>query len=167
MSAAGDAPPRLFTIGYEGADVARVIDALRAAGVTTLLDVRDAPISRKPGFSKRALEAALAAAGIAYVHLRWLGNPKPGREAGRAGDIPTYHRIYFARLATPEAQAQLAEADAIAGKGSACLLCYERDPALCHRTILAGSLRERSGYAVEDLFASALREDSSKFNVEK
>lgn len=153
MSAAGGAPPRLFTIGYEGADIGRVIAALQDAGVTTLLDVRDAPVSRKPGFSKKALDAALAAAGIAYVHLRWLGNPRPGREAGRAGDIPTYHRIYLARLATPEAQAQLAEADAIAAAGGACLLCYERDPALCHRTILAARLRDSRSYAVEDLFA--------------
>ena len=144
--------PRLFTIGYEGADIARLIAALRSAAVTTLLDVRDAPVSRKPGFSKNPLQAALAEAGIAYVHLRWLGNPKPGREAGRAGDIATWHRIYLARLATPEAQAALGEAARIAAGGGACLMCYERDPALCHRTIVADALREGHGYAIENLF---------------
>ena len=149
---AGARPP-LYTVGYEGADVGGVIAALRRAGVTTLLDVRDAPISRKPGFSKKALREALEAAGIRYVHLRWLGNPRTGREASRSGDIPAFRRIYLARLATPEADAQLDEADCIATAGPACLLCFERDPARCHRTILAARLRERNGYAVEDLFA--------------
>jgi uncharacterized protein (DUF488 family) len=155
MSDAAPAPARLFTIGYEGADIESVIDALLRAGVTTLVDVRDAPVSRKKGFSKKALEAALAGAGITYLHLRWLGNPRPGRDAGRAGDIPTYHRIYLARLATPEAQAQLAEAGRIADRGGACLMCYEHDPTLCHRTILADRLRASHGYDIENLFPSA------------
>jgi uncharacterized protein (DUF488 family) len=155
MTDSAAAPARLFTIGYEGADIDSVIAALQRAGVTTLVDVRDAPVSRKKGFSKKPLEAALVGAGIVYVHLRWLGNPKPGREAGRAGDIPTYHRIYLARLATPEAQAQLAEATLIADRGGACLLCYEHDPTLCHRTIVADRLRDRHGYDIENLFPSA------------
>lgn len=154
MTSPGTPPPcRLFTIGYEGSDIGTVLAALGRAGVTTLVDVRDAPVSRKPGFSKKALQAALAGAGIAYVHLRWLGNPKPGRDAGRAGDIATYHRIYRARLETPEAQAELAAAARIAADGGACLMCYERDPALCHRTILAEKLRAAHGYAIENLVA--------------
>ena len=132
----------LHTVGYEGATLDSVLAALERAGVRTLVDVRDAPVSRKPGFSKKALAAALERRGISYVHLRWLGNPKPGRDAGRAGDIPAYHRIYFARLATPEAQDALAEAGRIAADGGACLLCYERDPSRCHRSLVAAELEK-------------------------
>lgn len=141
----------LRTIGYEGASLNSFIAALRDAGVGTLIDVRDAPVSRKPGFSKHSLAAALERAGIGYVHLRWLGNPKPGREAGRAGDIETYHRIFFARLAMPEAQAALAEAGRLAAAGDTCLMCFERDPTDCHRTLLAEALRERHGFRVVPL----------------
>jgi uncharacterized protein (DUF488 family) len=144
----------LFTIGYEGAAPEEVIARLKDAGVAVLIDVRDAPVSRKPGFSKNALAAALTGAGIDYVHFRWLGNPKPGRNAGRAGDIATYHKIYFARLETPEAEAALAEVGAIAARRPACLLCYERDPEFCHRTIVAGRLADRHGFAIDPLYAT-------------
>ncbi|MBX6745513.1 MAG: DUF488 domain-containing protein, partial [Acetobacteraceae bacterium] len=65
----------LFTIGYEQATPATLIEALRTAGVRTLVDVRALANSRRPGFSKRALAAALEEAGIGYEHLRALGTP--------------------------------------------------------------------------------------------
>ena len=147
----------LRTIGYEGTTLPAFLAALKEAGVTTLIDVRDAPISRKRGFSRNGLAAALQSAGIAYVHLRWLGNPKPGRDAGRAGDIAAYHRHFFARLATPEAQAALGEAARLATAGGACLMCFERDPAHCHRTLVAQALGERMALATEDLVPDAAR----------
>jgi len=77
--------PELATIGYEGATIDGVLGVLHAARVKLLLDVRAVPQSRKPGFSKRQLAAALDQAGIGYVHLQGLGTPKPGRDAVRAG----------------------------------------------------------------------------------
>ena len=73
----------LFTIGYEKALLKDVIAALAAAGVKTLLDVRDRPISRRPGFSKRQLAAAIEDAQMRYVHLAALGTPPEGRLANR------------------------------------------------------------------------------------
>lgn len=146
----------LRTIGYEGATLPTFLAALTQAGVRTLIDVRDAPVSRKKGFSKNELAAALRAAGIAYVHLRWLGNPKAGRDAGRAGDIATYHRHYFARLATPEAQAALSEAARLTDTGGACLMCFERDPTHCHRTLVANALAEHLPITVENLVPDAI-----------
>jgi len=147
----------LRTIGYEGTTLPAFLAALKRAGVTTLIDVRDAPVSRKKGFSKNALAAALQTADIAYVHLRWLGNPKPGRDAGRAGDIAAYHRYFFARLATPEAQAALGEAAQFAAAGGACLMCFERDPEHCHRTLVARALGDRMAVMIEDLAPDAAR----------
>ena len=73
----------LFTIGYEKAVLRDVLATLAQAGVATLLDVRDRPISRRPGFSKRQLAAAVEDAGMRYVHLQALGTPPEGRLAGR------------------------------------------------------------------------------------
>jgi uncharacterized protein (DUF488 family) len=86
------------------------------------------------------LASSLAEAGIAYTHLRALGTPKPGRLAARRGDVATLATIYAAHLATPEAEAALAEAAALADAGPCCLLCFEADPAFCHRTIVADRL---------------------------
>ncbi|CAH2600317.1 conserved protein of unknown function [Rhodovastum atsumiense] len=149
--------PDLFTIGYEGSTVDRVIAALREAGVTHLVDVRAVPGSRKPGFSRRQLEAAAVEAGLHYTHLRALGTPKPGRDAARRGDAATMHRIFTAHLQAPEAQADLARAAAISAEAPVCLLCFERDHRMCHRDILAGLLRGRSG-VVHHLLAEGARQ---------
>lgn len=137
----------LFTIGYEGAAQRDLIETLRAEGVARLIDVRALPLSRKPGFSKRVLAASVEAAGIAYTHLRALGTPKPGRDAARRGDVATLARVYGAHLATPEAEAALAEAHTLAASGASCLLCFEADPVCCHRSIVA----ERLGLPVRHL----------------
>lgn len=127
---------RIFTIGYEGATQNELIAALRAAGVERVIDVRAVPLSRKPGFSKNVLAAGLKEAGIDYVHLRALGTPAEGREAARKGRWADMERVYAAQLDTLEAVAQAGQMIALAeGKPSA-LLCFERDPAHCHRTPL-------------------------------
>ncbi len=85
---------KVFTIGYEGATMDGFIAALDTAGVRQVIDVRALPLSRRPGFSKSSLAASLAAAGIAYVHLKALGTPKPGRDAAKKGDVATLERVY-------------------------------------------------------------------------
>jgi uncharacterized protein (DUF488 family) len=142
---------RLATIGYELATQAQVIDRLKAAGVKALIDVRAIPASRRAGFSKRLLSTSLEAAGIEYVHLRALGTPKPGRDAARAGRTAEMRAIYEQQLQTPEAQAELARAAAIASEKTSALLCLEADPRCCHRSIVAERLREMAGFEVEDL----------------
>ncbi|BCM84720.1 DUF488 family protein [Methylobacterium indicum] len=143
----------LFTIGYEGADTERFAAALRDAGVATLADVRAVAASRKRGFSKSALAAGLSEAGIGYRHLRGLGTPKAGREAARADDAALMRRIYCEEvLETGAGQTALDELAALAEAGPTCLLCFERDPARCHRRILSDRLAGR-GFAVVDLFA--------------
>jgi len=77
----------VLTIGYERATPSTLVAALRAAGVQTLVDVRALANSRKPGFAKGALSAALQEAGIGYLHLRALGTPAEGRAAVRAGHM--------------------------------------------------------------------------------
>jgi len=143
----------LYTIGYEKARLADVVAALSAAGVAALIDVRDRPISRRPGFSKRQLAATLEEAGIDYVGLRALGTPPEGRMAGRARQWERFWRIVEDKLATPEAELALQQAAETARRTPACLLCYEADWRLCHRRRVAEILAERHGFTVQHLAA--------------
>ena len=145
----------LFTIGYDGATPARLIAALRGAGVATLVDVRAIAASRKPGFAKTALSAALAEAGIGYDHQRALGTPAEGRAAARAGCTAEMRRIFAARLAGTEAQAALAALAARARAEPVCLLCLEADPAQCHRTLVAEAVAAGGGIAISHLHPAA------------
>ena len=131
---------RIFTIGYEGATQVELVAALSAAGVERVIDVRAVPLSRKPGFSKNALAAGLAEAGIGYVHLKALGTPPEGREAARKGRQDVLERVYAAQLETPEAALQAAQMVELAAERPSALLCFERDPAACHRTLLRESV---------------------------
>ncbi len=141
----------LRTIGYEASTFDRVRDALQADGVQLLLDVRALAASRKPGFSKRQLQAGLAEAGIGYVHLQPLGTPKPGRDAVRRGDVATMHRIYRGHMTADRPQAALAEAIALARSTPSCLLCFERDHRTCHRALVAEMVAAETGQSVVHL----------------
>lgn len=127
----------VLTVGYEGTTPDRLIAALREAAVETLVDVRALANSRRPGFAKGALSAALEGAGIGYLHLRALGTPAAGRAAVRAGRPEEMRRIFAAHLAGTEAQAALANLRDLARRQRVCLLCLEADPRQCHRTLVA------------------------------
>lgn len=142
----------LATIGYEGATVQSFLDALRAAGVELLVDVRAVASSRRPGFSKTRLAENVRGIGIDYLHLRGLGTPAEGRAAARAGRHAEMHAVFAEHLATPGAQAELhALAELVRAGRRVCLLCFEADPAHCHRTLVADALRELVPIEVADL----------------
>jgi len=142
---------RIFTIGYEGTTMDEFLAALKAAGVERLIDVRALPLSRRPGFSKSPLRAALEEAGIEYVHLKALGTPAEGRSAARAGRHADLERIYASQLELPEAIVQGAQMIELAKEKPSALLCFEREPAHCHRTLLLDSVAPDA--EVVDLFA--------------
>ena len=146
----------LATIGYEKAPQAKVIDALKAAGVEVLIDVRAVAASRRAGFSKGLLSSSLEAAGIEYVHLRDLGTPKEGRIAARHGRTAQMREIFEAHLAEPAAQLQLAQAVEIARGRKVALLCLEADHRGCHRSIVAERMCEAVDFAVENLEPQSL-----------
>lgn len=131
---------RIFTIGYEGTTQDAFIAALREAGVKIVADVRAVPLSRRPGFSKNVLAAGLREAGIDYVGLKALGTPPAGREAARKGDHDRLAAVYEGQLREPEAIVQAEQLIDIAGEKPTALLCFERDPACCHRTLLIGAV---------------------------
>ncbi len=143
---------RLFTIGYEQAKPAAVLNELERAKIELLVDTRAVAASRRPGFSKRQLAASLDDAGIGYIHLQKLGTPAEGRAAARNGDTDALWRIYDKHIKTAEAQAELGELIALVKSGKrVALLCYCRDPKVCHRSRIVANVKKRTQVKVDDL----------------
>ena len=143
---------QLFTIGYEQAKPAAVLNEIKRAKIDLLVDTRAVAASRRPGFSKRQLSASLDDIGVPYLHLQKLGTPAEGRSAAKSGDLDTLWRIYDKHIKTPEAQAALGELIGLIKSGKrVCLLCYERDPNECHRSRIAVLVKKRTRVKVEDL----------------
>jgi uncharacterized protein (DUF488 family) len=135
--------PKLFTIGYAcAAGPSELVARLQAAGVERVVDVRELPLSRRRGFSKQALAAALAEGGIVYEHVRALGNPKLHRDRYKAGDVTGGARAYRAHLHNGSHSALVELADSLS-RAKTCLLCVESEHDTCHRAVIAGAIAER------------------------
>jgi len=142
----------LFTIGYEQAKPAAVLGELKRAKIDLVVDTRAVAASRRPGFSKRQLAASLDETGIGYLHLQKLGTPAEGRQAARAGNFDKLWRIYDKHIKTAQAQDALTELLSLIKSGQrVCLLCYERNPAECHRSRIVALVKKRTRVKVEDL----------------
>lgn len=141
----------LGTIGYEGAALEDFIATLKSAGIRRLIDVRELPLSRRKGFAKRALSGALNVAGIEYVHLRGLGDPKEGRIAARNKEYTKFRKVFSRHMQSVEAQADLAKAIELVDDGASCLMCFEKDHNNCHRAIVADAIRATIPISIEHL----------------
>jgi len=142
----------LFTIGYEQAKPAAVLDELRHAKIELLVDTRAVAASRRSGFSKRQLAAALDDEGIGYIHLQRLGTPAEGRAAARVGDTDTLWRIYDKHIKGVDGQSELRELIALIRSGKRiALLCYCRDPKTCHRSRIVANVKKKMAVKVTDL----------------
>ena len=141
----------VFTIGYEGLDMDTFLSLLKENYIETVVDVREMPLSRKPGFSKKSLEITLKyLGGMDYVHMPALGCPRRVRERYRRdGDWQRYTADFMAYLETQdEAIAELSE---MVSSSSCALLCYEADANFCHRSMVADAVHDYCGANVEHL----------------
>lgn len=145
-------PPHLFTFGYEGLDIVAFVTRLHEAQVRMIVDVRELPLSRKKGFSKTAFREHLAAAAIGYVHTPALGCPKEIRNQYRSdGDWARYTREFLAHLQTQDASVR--ELAQQARATTACLLCFEADYTMCHRTYVARAAKRFGAPVIKHLTA--------------
>jgi|SRR3569623_1097777 len=132
---------KLFTIGYEGAELNNFLATLKRVNVHVLLDIRELPISRRKGFSKNTLKVALSEAGIAYRHEKQLGSPKDVRHRLReTWDYKRFFRDFDRHL---KLQNELLELLVTELKGNVVLMCYEKDHAFCHRHTVVNELAQR------------------------
>lgn len=141
---------KVFTVGYEGLDIDLFISALVKNGVETLVDVRQLPLSRKRGFSKKALAGALASQNLGYVHIPALGCPKSVRDQYRQdGSWQCYTEGFLQHLSNQqEAVVQLA---GLVASSNCALLCFEADPNFCHRSMVADAVKAKCGAEVRHL----------------
>lgn len=89
--------------------------------------------------------------GIAYLHLRGLGSPRPARDAAKHANTEVYLRIFENHMKSAAARSDFARAAAYARKGGACLMCFERDHRRCHRDIVAAALAAETGVSLRHL----------------
>lgn len=124
----------MFTIGYQGVSIERLVQTLADVDVTVLLDTRETPMSRRPEFRRASLASALGAAGIRYVSVRALGAPKDLRALAPV-DWRRFSDAYRERLGL--VREELERILPLIDGERACLFCFEADPGACHRSLLA------------------------------
>jgi uncharacterized protein (DUF488 family) len=148
----------IYTVGYEGLALEEFLLQLRRARVQIIVDVRDVPLSRKRGFSKTALAAALDGAGLRYLHVRSLGCPKSIRDQYRMNRDWGAYTAAFMRHLRKQATAVSELADLCESR-TAALLCYEADAGFCHRTYVARAAAATSGGSVFHIGAAGVTPD--------
>lgn len=150
----------LHTIGYEGLDIHGFLSLLRKHEIETLVDIRELPLSRKPGFSKKTLSSALGLCGFDYIHIPSLGCPKPVRNRYRVdGNWTRYKKSFLQYLDTQsEAIAELAH---MASNANCALLCFEADYNYCHRSMVADAVKQLSAMSVCHIQAAGFKTANS------
>lgn len=133
-------PAKIYSVGYEGMSVGGLAELLAQSGVKVLVDVRLNAISRRPGFSKKALDAAMQAAGIEYRHERDLGNPQDNRDAFRSGD--EVGREEMRKRLNNGSRDALDRVIDLARSTKIAVMCVERDPSQCHRHVIVEMMVE-------------------------
>jgi uncharacterized protein (DUF488 family) len=160
--------PSLVTIGVYGSDEAGFFAALQRAGVDTFVDIRARRGVRGAAYAfanSQRLQTRLAGLGIRYVHRPDLA---PGAEtraqqltADKASKTGKRQRTVldpaFAAAYRRERLASFDSRQFIADLGPdahvVALFCVEREPAACHRSLLATRLQRDLGLPVEHLVA--------------
>lgn len=138
----------LNTIGYQGADIPDFISALKKNNIDLLIDVRENANSRKKGFAKSALRETLQTNGIRYVHLRGLGTKPEVRKAYRANnDMDWFTSEYNQYLSTR--QEDIDELVKLMADNTCCLMCFEADHTMCHRSLITAHLKKQFGQELE------------------
>lgn len=145
--------PEIMTIGHSAHSIADFIALLSQHGVTAIADVRSQPFSRyAPQFNKAVLSAALRQVGVQYVFL--------GKELGARSSDPSCYvdgRVQYGRLAETDAfKVGIERVLTGARTERIALMCTEKDPLDCHRTVLVAARLEAEGARV-----SHIREDGS------
>lgn len=143
--------PLVYTAGYEGESIDRFMQKLLHAGIEQIIDVRSNPVSRKYGFSRRALDRLGSSLGLAYRHFPDLGIPSAQRR--RLSTTADYERVlnhYESRL-LPKVPEVIGQAARLAARSSSVLVCFEADPSCCHRARLAKVISVTTGMEVVHL----------------
>ena len=146
---------KLATIGYEGCSADNIFNTLLNNHIETLIDIRELPLSRKPGFSKGALARQAVIFEIQYIHIGILGCPREIRHSYRRdGNWEKYTQLYLEYLSDQDSEIEKL-LNIITAKVS-CLLCFEANPYRCHRSYVANAVTQiaKTDFAIIHLEAT-------------
>lgn len=143
----------IFTIGYEGLDIGRFLSLLDEHDINTVVDIRELPLSRKAGFSKKALANMVRLSGLEYVHMVDLGCPKAVRNQYREDANWKRYTEGFLKHLKMQKNA-IAQVSQLASSSNCVLLCYEADFKFCHRAMVSNAIREYCGADVVHIKAA-------------
>jgi uncharacterized protein (DUF488 family) len=148
----------VFTIGHSTHSLEKFVQLLQLHSIGAVADVRSAPYSRfNPQYNKATLEGSLKSFGVKYVFL--------GRELGARSDDPSAYehgRVQYKRLAqAPGFRAGIERVERGAREHRIALMCAEREPLECHRTLLVARALHESGVEVQHILASGKLEAHS------
>lgn len=140
------------TAGYQGTRIEEFLEKLISTGISILVDVRRNPMSRKKGFSGTALKAALEEAGIGYIHIPELGIESHRRRNLRCREDYLELLHWYRAEALPQRQEELkAIAELVEAGSSVVLLCFEKDPEVCHRRMVAEEVAAIAGADIKHI----------------
>lgn len=150
-----DTPLTVLTVGHSNYPIEQFVDLLKQNDVQVIVDVRSAPYSRyNPQFDKNALDASLRGVGMRYLFL--------GKELGARSDDPTHYdngRVVYGRLADSTLFKQGIERVLTGARQyRVALMCAEKEPLECHRTLLVSRALDEVGVRVEHILADGTRE---------
>jgi len=140
--------PELLTIGYEGLKIDDFVVRLKQFNVSRLIDIREIPLSRKPGFSKDKLIERLKKEKIEYLHIKELGSPSDMRNKLKSNlDYMNFFEEYDKYLSQ---NIEIIEGvNQFISDGINCIMCFERFPDKCHRSVVASKIKEFIGNGLQ------------------
>lgn len=149
----------LYTVGHSNHSIEKFMGLLTANRITAIADVRSRPFSRRhPQFNKERLATTLSQQGIAYVFL--------GKELGARSEDPSCYekgKVQYARLAAaPPFKAGIDRVLAGAAKFRVALMCAEKEPLDCHRTLLVSRALEGAGASIAHILADGSLEPQER-----
>ncbi len=149
----------VYTVGHSNHPIEKILSLLTGNGITAIADVRSRPFSRRhPQFNKDRLAAMLAERGIAYLFL--------GKELGARSDDPSHYeggKVQYSRLAaTALFKSGIERVLAAAKEHRLALMCAEKEPLDCHRTLLVARALEVTGASILHILSDGSIESQSQ-----
>ena len=150
----------LYTVGHGNRKLEELVALLKEAGVDTLVDVRAQPRSRhNPQFNDDSLRLTCENAGIVYHWAgRQLGGMRTPRPDSPHAALDENLRGFADHMDTDAFQKGASQLQHLAARGVCAMLCAERDPAHCHRSLIADYLTLQGGRVVHLIDPGETRE---------
>lgn len=140
-----------FTIGYEGRNIGDFIERLLDYNIEQLMDIREIAFSRKNSFSKGMLMSYLKEAGIRYKHFSSLGSPKDIRDIlHKDWNYKKFFEEYQKHIDDEDVKEELRDIEGLSKMRRTAIMCFEREPSRCHRSIVSNELKEK-GWKIVDI----------------